>query len=93
MPDITSFIVIFLLCGLQYIISRLKFGILGAVVPIIYIISMFYTYSMGKINNITVFIVLLLAGIAFLSAEWIHGRQDRKKKHADELDKMKKQEL
>lgn len=93
MPSITSFIAIFVFCALQYIISRLKWGVLGIIMPTIYIICMFYARYNGMIENTVVFVVLLLAGIAFLIAEWIHGRQDRRNKHANELDKMKKKDL
>lgn len=48
MPDITSFIVIFILCALQYIISRFTWSFLGIIIPIIYTIGMFYTYHIGK---------------------------------------------
>lgn len=83
MPNITSFIVIFVFCALQYIISRLKWGILGIIMPIIYVICIFYARNNGMIDNTVVFIVLLLAGIAFLVAEWVHGRQDRRNKRVN----------
>ncbi|MEJ7174916.1 hypothetical protein WL278_11205 [Staphylococcus caprae] len=93
MPDITSFIVIFIFCALQYFISRLKWGILGIIIPIIYVVAMFYAHSIGKINNTTVFVVLLVAGVIILIIEWVNARKDRAKKHSDELDKMRKKDL
>lgn len=93
MPDITSFIVIFIFCALQYILSRFKWGVLGVIMPILYVVGMFYAYANGKINNLVVFIVLLIVGLIILIIEWKHGRNDRKNKYKTELNNMRKKDL
>ncbi|MEB7752757.1 hypothetical protein [Staphylococcus pseudoxylosus] len=82
------------LLAIQYFLSRTGNKIVGAVVPIIFIIVLIYLYLLEKLGvNIWGAIIFGFIGLLFLLGQWDSAQKDNKKKTKKELDKIEGKDL
>ncbi|MBM2658997.1 hypothetical protein [Staphylococcus pseudoxylosus] len=82
------------LLAIQYFLSRTGNKIVGAIVPIIFVIILIYLYLTEKLGlNIWGTIILGVIGLLFLLGQWDSAQKDNKKKMKKELDKMEGKDL
>lgn len=77
------------LLAIQYFLSRTGNKIVGAIVPVIFVIVLIYLYLTEKLGlNIWGAIIFGIIGLLFLLGQWDSAQKDKKKKMEKELDKM-----
>lgn len=82
------------LLAIQYFLSRTGNKIMGAIVPIIFVIILIYLYLTEKLGlNIWGTIIFGVIGLLFLLGQWDSAQKDNKKKMKKELDKMEGKDL
>ncbi|WP_411764731.1 hypothetical protein [Staphylococcus pseudoxylosus] len=82
------------LLAIQYFLSRTGNKIVGAIVPIIFVIILIYLYLTEKLGlNIWGTIIFGVIGLLFLLGQWDSAQKDNKKKMKKELDKMEGKDL
>lgn len=82
------------LLAIQYFLSRTGNKIVGAIVPVIFVIVLIYLYLTEKLGlNIWGAIIFGVIGLLFLLGQWDSAQKDKKKKMEKELDKMEGKDL
>ncbi|WP_440858033.1 hypothetical protein [Staphylococcus shinii] len=82
------------LLAIQYFLSRTGNKIVGAIVPVIFVIVLIYLYLTEKLGlNIWGAIIFGIIGLLFLLGQWDSAQKDKKKKMEKELDKMEGKDL
>ena len=82
------------LLAIQYFLSRTGNKIVGAIVPVIFVIVLIYLYLTEKLGlNIWGAIIFGIIGLLFLLGQWDSEQKDKKKKMEKELDKMEGKDL
>ncbi|WP_214269541.1 hypothetical protein [Staphylococcus pseudoxylosus] len=82
------------LLAIQYFLSRTGNKIVGAIVPVIFVIVLIYLYLTDKLGlNIWGTIIFGVIGLLFLLGQWNSAQKDNKKKMEKELDKMEGKDL
>ncbi|MGW7975772.1 hypothetical protein BU116_10685 [Staphylococcus xylosus] len=82
------------LLAIQYFLSRTGNKIVGAIVPVIFVIVLIYLYLSEKLGlNIWVAIIFGIIGLLFLLGQWDSAQKDNKKKTEKELDKIEGKDL
>ncbi|WP_039066603.1 hypothetical protein [Staphylococcus shinii] len=82
------------LLAIQYFLSRTGNKIVGAIVPVIFVIVLIYLYLTEKLGlNIWGAIIFGVIGLLFLFGQWDSAQKDKKKKMEKELDKMERKDL
>ncbi|WP_426703731.1 hypothetical protein [Staphylococcus shinii] len=82
------------LLAIQYFLSRTGNKIVGAIVPVIFVIVLIYLYLTEKLGlNIWGAIIFGVIGLLFLFGQWDSAQKDKKKKMEKELDKMEGKDL
>ncbi|WP_440857359.1 hypothetical protein [Staphylococcus shinii] len=82
------------LLAIQYFLSRTGNKIVGAIVPVIFVIVLIYLYLTEKLGlNIWGTIIFGIIGLLFLLGQWDSAQKDKKKKMEKELDKMEGKDL
>ncbi|MDK9865730.1 MULTISPECIES: hypothetical protein [Staphylococcus] len=93
MENFSTFLIVFVMAALQYFMSRSRILFLGAIIPIIYVITMIVMYKENYITSTLLFVGLLIIGLIILLEQWSKGRKDTKNKQKSEIEKMKKRDL
>ncbi|MDW8564935.1 hypothetical protein [Staphylococcus shinii] len=82
------------LLAIQYFLSRTGNKIVGAIVPVIFVIVLIYLYLTEKLGlNIWGAIIFGIIGLLFLLGQWDSAQKDKKKKMEKELDKTEGKDL
>lgn len=82
------------LLAIQYFLSRTGNKIVGAIVPVIFVVVLIYLYLTEKLGlNIWGAIIFGIIGLLFLLGQWDSAQKDKKKKIEKELDKMEGKDL
>lgn len=82
------------LLAIQYFLSRTGNKIVGAIVPVIFVIVLIYLYLSEKLAlNIWGAIIFGVIGLLFLLGQWDSAQKDNKKKTKKELDKIEGKDL
>ena len=82
------------LLAIQYFLSRTGNKIVGAIVPVIFVIVLIYLYLSEKLAlNIWGAIIFGIIGLLFLLGQWDSAQKDNKKKTKKELDKIEGKDL
>ncbi|MEB6060013.1 hypothetical protein BU120_10775 [Staphylococcus xylosus] len=82
------------LLAIQYFLSRTGNKMVGAIVPVIFVIVLIYLYLTEKLGlNIWGAIIFGFIGLLFLLAQWDSAQKDNKKKTKKELDKIEGKDL
>jgi len=69
------------LLAIQYFLSRTGNKIVGAIVPVIFVIVLIYLYLLEKLGlNIWGAIIFGIIGLLFLLGQWDSAQKDNKKK-------------
>ena len=77
------------LLAIQYFLSRTGNKIVGAIVPVIFVIFLIYLYLSEKLGlNIWGAIIFGIIGLLFLLGQWDSAQKDNKKKTKKESDKV-----
>ncbi|MEN3088576.1 MAG: hypothetical protein ABC378_01925 [Staphylococcus pseudoxylosus] len=77
------------LLAIQYFLSRTGNKMVGAIVPVIFVIVLIYLYLTEKLGlNIWGAIIFGFIGLLFLLGQWDSAQKDNKKKTKKELDKI-----
>ncbi|PTI20770.1 hypothetical protein [Staphylococcus xylosus] len=77
------------LFAIQYFLSRTGNKIVGAIVPVIFVIVLIYLYLSEKLAlNIWGAVIFGIIGLLFLLGQWDSAQKDNKKKTKKELDKI-----
>lgn len=74
--------------GLQYFFSTRNSVYWGAIIPIAFLAVLTWMLVTNRIEHTLVYILILLAGMLFLIAEWNRGRKSLHKRREKELEKM-----
>lgn len=82
------------LFAIQYFLSRTGNKIVGAIVPVIFVIVLIYSYLTEKLGlNIWGAIIFDVIGLLLLLGQWDSAQKDNKKKMEKELDKIEGKDL
>ncbi|MBM6637833.1 hypothetical protein [Staphylococcus xylosus] len=82
------------LFAIQYFLSRTGNKIVGAIVPVIFVIVLIYLYLSEKLAlNIWGAVIFGIIGLLFLLGQWDSAQKDNKKKTKKELDKIEGKDL
>ncbi|MEB7507215.1 hypothetical protein [Staphylococcus xylosus] len=82
------------LFAIQYFLSRTGNKIVGAIVPVIFVIVLIYSYLTEKLGlNIWGAIIFGVIGLLLLLGQWDSAQKDNKKKMEKELDKIEGKDL
>lgn len=77
------------LLAIQYFLSRTGNKIVGAIVPVLFVIVLIYLYLSEKLGlNLWGAIIFGIIGLLFLLGQWDSAQKDNKKKTKKELDKV-----
>lgn len=77
------------LLAIQYFLSRTGNKIVGAIVPVLFVIVLIYLYLSEKLGlNIWGAIIFGIIGLLFLLGQWDSAQKDNKKKTKKESDKV-----
>ncbi|MEB6319797.1 hypothetical protein MXM74_02545 [Staphylococcus xylosus] len=82
------------LLAIQYFLSRTGNKIVGAIVPVLFVIVLIYLYLSEMLGlNIWGAIIFGIIGLLFLLGQWDSAQKDNKKKMEKELDKIEGKDL
>ncbi|MEJ7452310.1 hypothetical protein [Staphylococcus xylosus] len=82
------------LLAIQYFLSRTGNKIVGAIVPVIFVIVLIYLYLSEKLGlNIWGAVIFGIIGLLFLLGQWDSAQKDNKKKKKKESDKVEGKDL
>ncbi|MEB6035735.1 hypothetical protein ACWEXP_01905 [Staphylococcus pseudoxylosus] len=82
------------LLAIQYFLFRTGNKMVGAIVPVIFVIVLIYLYLTEKLGlNIWGAIIFGFIGLLFLLGQWDSAQKDNKKKTKKELDKIEGKDL
>ncbi|MFF0675119.1 hypothetical protein ACFYSI_04190 [Staphylococcus xylosus] len=77
------------LLAIQYFLSRTGNKIVGAIVPVLFVIVLIYLYLSEKLGlNIWGAVIFGIIGLLFLLGQWDSAQKDNKKKTKKESDKV-----
>ncbi|MGY0413373.1 hypothetical protein ACW5YJ_09100 [Staphylococcus sp. mip270_02] len=77
------------LLAIQYFLSRTGNKMVGAIVPVIFVIVLIYLYLTEKLGlNIWGAVIFGIIGLLFLLGQWDSAQKDNKKKTKKESDKV-----
>ncbi|MFJ7747527.1 hypothetical protein [Peribacillus sp. NPDC097295] len=94
MNDLYGLLIILLVIALQHLFSTRENPYWGALLPILYLLSLVYVIMTGILEgNIMKFTLLAVVGEFFLIGYWISGRKNISIKRKKELEKMKIQDI
>ncbi|MFP7493124.1 hypothetical protein SFC66_04980 [Terribacillus saccharophilus] len=93
MPEISSFVLMFIMVAIQSFMSRRQHVIFGVFIPILFAVYMTWMFSTGEIDSVLKYVILLIVGLIILVAEWSNGRKAVRKCHEEEMNKMKTQDI
>lgn len=93
MPDFSVFLTIFLMSAIQYFMATRNIFLFGFIVPVAFTVTMTWMFSVGKIESVIMYTVLLIVGLVILIGEWVRGRKSLKIRQKKELDSMKTKDL
>ncbi|MEB7384024.1 hypothetical protein [Staphylococcus xylosus] len=82
------------LLAIQYFLSRTGNKIVGAIVPVLFVIVLIYLYLSEKLGlNTWGAIIFGIIGLLFLLGQWDSAQKDNKKKTKKESDKVEGKDL
>ncbi|MBM7605482.1 hypothetical protein FS935_10350 [Metabacillus litoralis] len=86
MEQVYGWLIAIVVLVIQFLLSRRKRALWGAIVPFLYLIYMVY-WIPNKYDDFSVVKLILVAigGLAILCSIWINGREYLKKKRNKEL--------
>ncbi|RAL24587.1 hypothetical protein [Thermoflavimicrobium daqui] len=91
---IYAFLIAIVILGVQYFLSRRDNAYWGAILPILYLMTMGYLWFFGTLSGSTIDLVIaIFAGLIALLGAWASGRESMKKKRKRELEKMKSYDI
>jgi len=79
--------------AVQYFFSSRHHVFWGAIIPVIFTGFMIQQFLTDRIGTWLEFVLLLLLGLAFLTAEWGNGRRSLREKQKKELQQMQTQDM
>ncbi|MGN7939509.1 hypothetical protein [Virgibacillus sp. 6R] len=74
--------------AVQYFFSTRNSVYWGAILPVVYLITMIWMLVTERLENMLAFLLYLILGMLFLLAEWKKGRDWVNEKRKRELEKM-----
>lgn len=93
MPELSVFLIIFVMSAIQYFMATRSSFIFGFVIPIVFIAVMSWIFITNRVESVTMFVVLLIIGLILLIEEWVRGRRSLQKRRQKEMDIMKTKDL
>ncbi|MFP7171693.1 hypothetical protein [Terribacillus sp. 7520-G] len=93
MPELSVFLIIFVLSAIQYFMATRNGFIFGFFIPVIFIAAMSWMFITNRLESVTMFVVLLIIGLILLIEEWVRGRKSLQKRRHKEMDIMKTKDL
>ncbi|MEY8603644.1 hypothetical protein AALK46_07945 [Staphylococcus nepalensis] len=83
-----------ILFAIQYFLSKTGNKLVGAIVPLLFVMALIYLYSTEKLGlNIWGTLIFGVIGLLFLLGQWENAQKDNKKKAQKELHKMEGKDL
>ncbi len=83
-----------LILAIQYFLSKTGNKLIGAIIPVLFIITITYLYLSGQIGlNLIGTIIFGIIGLLFLFGQWDNAQKSKKKQAQLEMDKMKRKDL
>ncbi|AIF68367.1 hypothetical protein GZ22_18165 (plasmid) [Terribacillus saccharophilus] len=93
MPELSVFLIIFVMSAIQYLMATRSSFIFGFIIPIVFVAVMSWMFTTNRIESVTMFVVLLIIGLILLIEEWVRGRRSLQKRRKKEMDIMKTKDL
>ncbi|WP_077306761.1 hypothetical protein [Terribacillus halophilus] len=93
MPELSVFLIIFVMSAIQYFMATRSSFIFGFIIPIVFIAVMSWMFTSNRIESVAMFVVLLIIGLILLIEEWVRGRKSLQKRRKKEMDIMKTKDL